>query len=117
MHAFRMISIISTVLMVAPVSSAQQAPLSEQRACTRLMKRMGTHDGEAPENLRQTWFCDVTTTNYDHPDWIVIGLRSFRECDGFCSNLRGWFAVNRKTGEVREWNVGDWTIGDPIREP
>lgn len=82
------------------------------------MKRMGTHDGVSPAKLENTWFCDIAADDYDdHPEWWVIALRSFRKCDGICSNLRGWFAVNRTSGEVREWDMENFTVGGSIDKP
>ena len=118
MHVIRMIIIGASLPAVSPAKSANIESLSGPEACKRLMERMGVHDGVSPDKLKQTWFCGTATdSKNDHPDWLVIALRSFRECDGFCSNLRGWFAVNRNTGEVREWNVGEWMIGKQIGQP
>ena len=103
--------------LVATEAMAQRArsALSSKAACASLKKRIARHDAIPAERIDRTWFCDVTST--DDPNWWVIGLRSFRRCDGICSNLRGWFAVNRRTGEVREWNVAEFSIGPPIGAP
>lgn len=101
-----------------PASAAESAPLSGPQACSALMKRMGSHDGVPTADLEKTWFCDITEDDDNlHPQWWLIGLRSSRQCDGICSNLRGWFAVNRKSGEVREWDMENFTVGTPIAEP
>jgi hypothetical protein len=101
-----------------PAMVKTMEPLSDQQACTTLMNRMGVHDAVPRAKLKDTWSCDITTDDdKSHPEWWVIGLRSFRQCDGICSNLRGWFAVNRVTGEVREWDVGEFTIGGPVGPP
>ena len=109
-------------LLAAPSVEAssrlQTAHLSSAKACEVLQKRMAVHDGVPRRLIKTTWYCDVTTDEYnDHPQWWVIGLRSFRKCDGICSNLRGWFAVDRTSGEVREWNVADMVLGGPIGKP
>jgi hypothetical protein len=96
---------------------ADQLNPDESKACSLLMERMAVHDGVAPSQVTETWFCDVTVDpGNSHPDWWVIGLRSFRQCDGPCSNLRGWFGVNRKTGEIREWDLNEYAPGAPIRD-
>jgi hypothetical protein len=101
-----------------PPNSAELALLSGPQACSALMKRMGSHDGVPSANLEKTWFCDIAADDYDdHPEWWLIALRSFRQCDGICSNLRGWFGVNRKSGEVREWDMTNFTVGEPIDKP
>jgi hypothetical protein len=80
---------------------------------------MSVHDGVPPTALDKTWFCDIAKDPYnENPlDWWVIGLRSSRQCHGICSNLRGWFAVNRLTNEVREFDIGERAVGGPIGEP
>lgn len=91
--------------------------LPEPKACSLLMQRMATHDGLPQSKVNETWFCDVTLDpDNSHPDWWVIGLRSFRQCGGICSNLRGWFGVNRRSGEIREWDMSESVPGDPIRD-
>jgi hypothetical protein len=94
-------------------------PSSRSKACSILKERIGVHDGVPPTALDKTWFCDFLEDPYGEnpPDWWVIGLRSFRQCDGICSNLRGWFAVNRLTNEVRNFDVGEYTVGEPIGKP
>ena len=107
--------------VVGVLGSAAPTPaqtISEAQACSVLKKRIGVHDGVAPAKVEKLWFCDVTTDpDHSHPGWLVIGLRSYRECDGICSNLRGWFAVNRKSGEVREWDMGAFQVGARIGVP
>jgi hypothetical protein len=103
-----------TLIAFTPANAAEAATLSASQACLILKKRMGVHDGVPPK----MWFCDVTLdVGHEHPRWWVIGLRSFRRCDYICSNLRGWFAVNRLTGEVREWEMGEDMLGGPIGKP
>ncbi len=119
-HAIHASALLALGATLDPVSanSSELALLSGQQACSALMNRMGSHDGVPPADLEKTWFCDIAVDDYnDHSEWWLIALRSFRQCDGFCSNLRGWFGVNRKTGEVREWDMEDFTVGEPIDKP
>lgn len=109
---------LGTGVESVPASSAELPLLSGSQACSALMARMGSHDGVPTADLEKTWFCDIAADDYnDHPEWWVIALRSFRQCDGICSNLRGWFAVNRKSGEVRDWDLEDDTVGELIDKP
>src|SRR5882672_3648934 len=108
---------VSAVLMLAATTSSEASShvqaglLSSAKACEVLQKRMAIHDGVPRQQINTTWYCDVTSDQYNnHLQWWVIGLRSFRKCDGICSNLRGWFAVRRTSGEVREWNVADMVL-------
>jgi hypothetical protein len=116
-HTFVLAGLIA-ILAGPHAWPAQAAPLSGPQACSVLKKLMGVHDAVPPSRLDQTWSCDVTTDDDNsHPDWWVIGLRSFRQCEGICSNLRGWFAIHRKTGEIREWDVAELKVGGPIGSP
>ena len=94
-------------------------PSSNSKACSVLKERIGVHDGVPPTALGKTWFCRIAKDPYGEnpPDWWVIGLRSSRQCDGICSNPRGWFAVNRLTNEVREFDMGKHAVGGPIGKP
>jgi hypothetical protein len=111
--------VLGVVLAFASPCSARaqqnNAQLSSDAACAALKKRLATHDGLATDRIEATWYCDVAVA--DLPDWWVIGLRSHRQCEGICSNLRGWFAVNRLSGEVREFDVGEFSIGGPVSPP
>ena len=118
-HMIRLMVLVA-MLIAGSAQAAQNAPLSSQRACKLLLERMGVHDGVPSAKLKKTWRCDITEdSDNEHTDWWVIGLRSFRKCAGWweCSNLRGWFAVNRNTGEIREWDVGEDAVGGPIGSP
>jgi hypothetical protein len=106
------LGMLAVIFASAHGVASQPAAPPEAQACLVLKKRMGVHDKVPPSELDKTWFCDVATWN--DPTWWIIGLHSFRQCDGICSSLRGWFAVNRRTGEVREWDVGEWTVGGPV---
>jgi hypothetical protein len=116
-HMFSFVAWIA-IAVVARAEDSQTPAVSGPEACAALKKRMAVHDHVATADLDKTWFCDITNGDDEaQPEWWVIGLRSFRQCDEICSNLRGWFAVNRKTGEVREWNMGEDVLGGPIGSP
>ena len=68
---------------IANAWAAQEALLSAPQACSLLKKRMGIRDGVPPSDLEKVWSCDVMPDDRSkHSDWWVIGLRSFRQCDG-----------------------------------
>jgi hypothetical protein len=84
--------------------------MTQNKACDLLKKRVGKFYSLAEsETVRAGWFCDFTT--YEDTSWFVIGLRSNRQCEGICSNLVGWYAVDRRTGSVRDFDVGPYQIG------
>jgi hypothetical protein len=94
-------------------------PSSASKACSVVKERIGIHDGVPPTASDKTWSCAIAKDPWGEnpPDWWVIGLRSRRRGDGIRSNLRGWFAVNRLTNEVREFDMGEHTVGGPIGKP
>jgi hypothetical protein len=61
------------------------------------------------------WFCDFASDG--DKDWYLIALRSDRKVDGIlcnginCSNLVGWYAVNRRTGAIHDWDMGEYKVG------
>jgi len=60
------------------------------------------------------WFCELVP--YGENEWFVIALRSNRECDGICSNLMGWYAVDRRTGALHEFDVGEFRVGSELKD-
>jgi hypothetical protein len=94
-------------------------PSSASQACSVLKERIGVHDGVPPDAVDGAWFCNIAKDPYgENPiDWWVIGLRSSRQNHKTRSNLRGWFAVNRLTNEVREFDMGGHTVRGPIGKP
>jgi hypothetical protein len=101
--------------ILSPGAARGAEDISPTRACTLLRNRIGTLDGLSASAADKLWDCDITTAA--DPDWYVIGLRSHRNCASWaeCSNLRGWFAVNRRSGHVRYWNTAEYVVGDEIQ--
>jgi hypothetical protein len=58
------------------------------------------------------WFCDFSTL--EDKEWYVIALRSNRRCEGICSNLMGWYAVNRSSGSVHHYDVAELQVGAEV---
>jgi hypothetical protein len=105
-------ALTATLVSTASVAADAPAPDTEDWACSVLIKRMAANDHLPIRKAKKLWFCDIALDDDgDHPEWYVIGLRSHRDCE-ICSNLRGWFAVHRITGEVRNWNGPDQAVGE-----
>ena len=61
------------------------------------------------------WFCDFSPFGDPRDDkWFLIALRSNRKCDGVCSTLMGWFAVDRRTGAIHSFDMAEFEIGPPV---
>ena len=58
------------------------------------------------------WFCDFSSLSGNR--WFVVALRSNRSCGGDCSNLLGWYAVNRRNGEIHSYDIAKLRVGLPL---
>jgi hypothetical protein len=91
--------------------------IGETTACTVLEKRIAKLYKLSETGLvgGPRWFCDFAS--YDDKHWFLIALRSDRKVDGLpcnginCSNLVGWYAVNRHTGAIHDWDMGEFKVG------
>jgi hypothetical protein len=59
-------------------------------------------------------FCDIIPAESSPRDYYVLALHSRRDCDGICSTNMGWFAVQKATGRVFEWDVAEDKLGPPV---
>jgi hypothetical protein len=55
------------------------------------------------------WFCDFS--NLSGSRWFVVALRTNHDCHGSCSNLVGWYAVNRRNGEIHSYDIAGLRVG------
>ena len=84
-----------------------------QAACAALKIRVASVDGlpeTGPPGLG--WLCDPSTFQVE--GYYVIALRSGRPAP--YSNLMGWYAVERRTHAVYEWDVAEMKMGPPLRK-
>jgi hypothetical protein len=103
-----MISICA--LAQAPCGAKTEHAITQETACLRLKKVVAKLDGipeSGPGGLG--WFCDFSTAQTDTS--YVIALRSNRKCDGQCSNLMGWYAVDWSDGSVHDFDVVGMKVG------
>ena len=83
---------------------------SEEAACTAVKARVAARD-DFP--VSRVAFCDFSM---DPPvGFYVLALQSTRRCEGICSRNMGWFAIERSSGRVFEWNVAEWELGAKVR--
>jgi len=103
-----------TVLEPCIATSADSA-MNKDTACSILKKRIAKLDS-LPESgpVGMGWYCDFAT--FEDKRWFVIALRSNRQCEGICSNLMGWFAIDRRTGSVHDFDVANLEVGTELRD-
>jgi hypothetical protein len=96
------------VLLALAASSAGGASAevvhvkSVGQACERL-KQAAVKAHLATDNQPSEYWCDDAGSN---GDYFIIDLHYGRaHGDGIYSTLIGWFAVLRKTGEIRSYNI------------
>jgi hypothetical protein len=58
-------------------------------------------------------FCDVIPEGSSPVGYYVFALHSKRACEGICSSNMGWFAVQKTTGRIFEWDV-EGKLGPPL---
>lgn len=108
------ITIYLSVLLACSSFPAHSAELtiSKERACSILRERVAVHDNVPTAIAQSTWSCYISSNSDAH--WVVIGLHSNRQCEGICSSLLGWYAVDRTTGTVHGFDVAEMEVGPPI---
>jgi hypothetical protein len=111
------IASITILLLSATVWSAVSparaaTPMSEDAACARLKEHVALTSSLPKSGPVGGWFCDFVP--YEEKEWFVIALRSNRACEGICSNLMGWYAVDRRTGALHDFDVAEYRIGTEL---
>ncbi len=109
----KVVSWLLPVGLLALAGCATQLRASNaEEACSLVKERVVAVD-RYPES--QLAFCDPSMGADLPRDYFVLALHSNRECDGICSTNLGWFAVRKSTGEVFDWDVGEWRLAEPVR--
>jgi len=92
--------------------------LDQDEACVVVKKHVAI-EASLPETgpPGMGWFCDFSGFRDSRDErWFLIALRSNRPCDGICSNLMGWYAVERTTGSLHDFDMGENEIGREINK-
>jgi hypothetical protein len=94
---------------VAPLAAAPVR--SAKAACERVKARVSAAE-HFPASI--VAFCDPMAA--DNPKgFYVLALHSNGHCEGICSSNMGWFAVQKTTGRVLEWDVAEMKVGQPVK--
>ena len=110
MRGVSVLMILVFVWAQVPCIAATTKAISQEAACVRLKKAVAKLGG-IPESgpVGLGWFCEFSTAPADTA--YIIALRSNRKCDGICSKLRGWYAVDWDDGSVYDFDVADMKLG------
>jgi len=84
--------------------------LSNADACQLLIDAFPAESLHSDETMAgaKPW-CDRTPGT--NRTYFIFGLHSDRRCDYICSSLVGWFAVERATGRVFDWDISEDVVG------
>jgi hypothetical protein len=85
--------------------------LGNKAACARLIHVYGLHNLHSDETTpgAKPW-CDCSSTIYYR--YAILALHSDRRCSYGCSSLAGYFAVDRRTGVIYGWDIGEDRLGE-----
>ena len=103
---------VSSLQSSAPVGAAPVT--TEKAACDRTKASVAARD-HFPESAIA--FCDVIIPEAQPKGFYVLGLHGVRnDCADICgSTLMGWFAVQRSSGEVFEWDINEGKPGALVK--
>ena len=102
--------VAGAILAFAP--SAHASPVGTgEAACGVVKARVATRLHRLPSSIP---FCETLRVADSPRGFYILALRG-RCREEICgSTLIGWYAVQKRTGRVFEWDVGDWRLGAPI---
>ena len=99
--------------LLSPTAPLDAAPVrTANAACERVKTRVSAVE-HFPVSVIA--FCDTTAVADSPNGFYLLALHSNRKCDGICSTNMGWFAVEKRTGRVFEWDVAEMKLGKPVR--
>ena len=105
------VAIFLAALAIGGTGRSDPQPVTDaDRACAAAKASLARRSNVAESVIV---FCDVIPADSGPGEYFVMTLHSNRQCDGICSTNMGWFAVRKATGEVFEWDVADWKLGQP----
>lgn len=88
---------------------AGAAPVKTAKAACTLAKARAAALGRFP--VSAIAFCDIIPADSSPNGYYVMALHGRRHCGGICSTNMGWFAVEKATGRLFEWDVGEQKLG------
>jgi hypothetical protein len=104
--------LIASMTALAPEAKDDVGVKTAEAACDAVKARVSA-SRHFPTSIIA--FCDTISERDSPKNLYVLALHSKRECDGICSTNMGWFAVQKTTGRVFEWNVAEWKLGSLVK--
>jgi hypothetical protein len=103
--------IAAGVLLTAGQGNA--APVKTAKAACDVVKAQVSASRHFP--ISAVAFCDIIPERESPRAYYVLALHSRRNCEGICSTNMGWFAVQKPTGRVFEWDVAEEKLGPSVK--
>ena len=114
MHTCNTVLVLALLVAFALNDGAEAGVrLTKAFSCSLLQKTVARLDSlpdSGPPGAG--WFCDFSKLSSSR--WFVVALRSNRACGGDCSNLMGWYAINRRSGEIHSYNIVKLRVGSRL---
>jgi|SRR5579859_3253953 len=106
-----LIALIAPMFLVTATVNA--APAKTTKGACALAKSLVAAKGHFPPSVIA--FCDVVPAASSPTGYYVLALHSKRpDCNGICSTNMGWFAVEKTSGRLFEWDVAEQKLGPLI---
>jgi hypothetical protein len=98
------VSLLQWPATLAAGSTAVARIKSEKEACDLTKTAVAARDHFPVSTVA---FCDVIVPQAQPKSYYVLALHSNRKCDGICSTHMGWYAVEKATRRVYEWDINE----------
>lgn len=114
---FRLASRFGALLIAAcwllTAGQGNAAAVKTAKAACDVVKAKVSASGHFPISVIA--FCDMIVESESPKAYYVLALHSTRQCEGICSTNMGWFAVQKATGRVFEWDVAEEKLGPSVK--
>ena len=105
-------SLLAACLLQSPAQVVAAPAITEKAACDLTKARVAAR-GRFP--VSAIAFCDVIVPEAQPKGFYVLALHSTRKCGGICSTHMGWFAVEKATRRVFEWDMDEDKLGALVK--
>lgn len=99
------------VMMLSATSAYAEPVRSGRAACTIATSRVAAHLRRAQSSIPT---CEPIRAVDSPRGFYVLALRGWCREPVCGSTLIGWYAVEKASGRVFEWHVGNWKLGPRI---
>jgi hypothetical protein len=107
------VSLLAAIALSWAVPATAAPVKAEGEACAAVKARVSAR---GHFQIFEGTFCDVIPAAHGPNGYYILALHGppRPDCGAICSTSMGWFAVQKATGRVFEWNVAEWNLGRAI---